>query len=92
MNDKMLKPSRISHSEIASIAAEGVMRALAAREEHVRSLTDAELNEVSGGALKLSPAIIAGGIPPYILNAFNTNLTSPAINPAASLGALTMVG
>lgn len=92
MNDKMLKASRISHSDIASIAAEGVTRALAARETHVRSLTEAELNEVSGGALKLSPAIIAGGIPPYILNALNSSLTSPALNSAASLGALTMVG
>lgn len=75
------KPQRISHQEIANVAANGVQRALQARQASVRELTEQEIEDVSGGAalsLKLTP-IIAGGI---IQDLYSGKLGMPKLDTA----------
>lgn len=88
------KPQRISPPDLAGMAAQGVNRALAARETCLRELTPEEAAEVSGGAtLKLGPGIIAGGrLENQLASALTTKMTNPAAGfDAAALGA-TMKG
>lgn len=85
MNTVPMKPQRITHSEIASVAAEGVARALAAREEHLRELSPGEIDAVGGGALMLKyQGLINGGRAIAAL----AGLGGLATNPAADLGGL----
>lgn len=83
MNTVPMKPQRITHSDIASVAAEGVARAIAAREQHLRELSPAEIDAVGGGALMLKyQGIINGGR----MMATLAGLGGLATNPAADLG------
>lgn len=85
MNTVPMKPQRITHSDIASVAAEGVARAIAAREQHLRELSPAEIDAVGGGALMLKyQGLINGGR----MMATLAGLGGLATNPAADLGAL----
>lgn len=91
MNDKSQKPVRIANADIATVAAEGVARALAARENCVRELNAAEVADVSGGALLKSPLIYGGDLA-GILKGLNTKLTVPTLNTLNTLNTLTTVG
>lgn len=85
MNTVPMKPQRITHSDIASVAAAGVARAIAAREQHLRELSPGEIDAVGGGALMLKyQGIINGGRPIDALASFG----GLATNPAADLGGL----
>lgn len=82
------KPQRINASEIASVAAQGVNRALAARESCLRELTPQELADVSGGAtvsVLISKGILAGG---RRLNDFAATLGSGMTAPTLDAGSL----
>lgn len=89
------KPQRISQDDLASMAAQGVSRALAARENCMRELSPQELADVSGGALALvNKGIIAGGRPADIYaSSLTSQLTVPSLNTsvlnAAALGGTT---
>ena len=85
MNTVAMKPQRITHSDIASVAVEGVARAIAAREQHLRELSPAEIDAVGGGALMLKyQGLINGGR----MMATLAGLGGLATNPAADLGGL----
>ena len=85
-----IKPQRISQQDIGTVAAQGVQRALEAREACMRELSDAEVAEVSGGAsLILAKAIIAGG--PILRDLLNTNLATPTLD-AGMMGSLATLG
>ncbi len=85
-SSSLLKPQRISQDEIAAAAAEGVTRALAARELCMRDLSEQEIADVSGGALFLK-GIIAGGIRAALANQ-GMNFTSPALNTGFAMPGL----
>jgi hypothetical protein len=56
------KPVRISTGDLARVAAEGVARAVAARESAIQELVREEVDQVSGGAFSvLAGPIIHGG-------------------------------
>ena len=69
------RAQRITADEIATVAAAGVARALAARQHAVVELSAEELTQVEGG-LSLRGPIIYGG-----LLAYSSALTQP-VNPA----------
>lgn len=85
-SSSLIKPQRISQDEIAAAAAEGVTRALAARELSMRELSEQEIADVSGGALFLK-GIIAGGIRAALANQ-GMNFTSPALNAGLTMPGL----
>lgn len=88
MNTVPMKSKRITESDIASAAAEGVARALAARETYLRQLSPEEVAAVGGGAFSLlSKGLINGGRMDYL-----GGVLAPQINPVADLGGLATLG
>jgi hypothetical protein len=85
MENVFRKIARIGHQDIPAIAAEGVERAMAARSEKLRELSEAELTQVSGGALSLKLELINGGRM-ELMKA--TNMNANVLNPAFNAGNL----
>lgn len=95
LSSSLMKPQRIGKDDIAAAAAEGVTRALAAREACMRELNEQEIADVSGGALFLK-GIIAGGIRAALANQ-GLGFSSPTLNggvtmPGLEAGAFNMMG
>lgn len=76
------KTTRISSEELATFAAQGIQRAMEAREAAGIELTQEQLDHVSGG-LAFNQGIIAGGIRLSQIQAIN----QAAITPIAAQGA-----
>jgi bacteriocin-like protein len=82
MDNLLKKISRISHQKIPAVAAEGVERALAARSEKLRELSEEELSQISGGALAIKLELINGGRMELMKSVMNaSNVANPALNP-----------
>lgn len=78
MLGKSKKATRISLDQAAQIAAQGVERALQARQAARVELTVAQTEQVRGGLSLFRDPIIAGGIRAALLNPVNAVL--PVIN------------
>jgi hypothetical protein len=79
------KTTRISADELSAFAAQGIERALQAREAAGVELNQDQLDQVSGGlSLLLSRGIIAGG--PWFdqFKGLNTGITNPSAGGFAS--------
>ena len=92
---KTQKPQRISQAELAAVAAQGVSRALAARESRLRELTPQEQAEISGGgaSMLISKIDLVGGRLHDLHNpALKSQLTVPTLDMGAmDLGMTRMV-
>lgn len=62
-SNRLAKPQHITANELEAVARQGLERAMAARQA-MNELSEAELAQVSGGAVisKLAFPIVAGGI------------------------------
>ena len=81
------QPQKLSSDALELAAKRGVARALDARKAAGVELSDADVQNVSGGALA-AKYIINGGRPLPFENVAINAAVNPAVNPAAGLGGL----
>lgn len=81
------KPTRVSANEMADVAAQGVKRALEARNAAGVSLTEEELDQVSGGMF-YSPDYFPHGI---LIGDWIQNISFQPIDQIEEIGAVTVV-